>query len=133
MLIWRPLVLCYWSWSPASWAHRLYSLFFFSSVFFFCYTCYCIQDTLTLVILDLFVVDDACFYYYLFVTSSAARGSTLLISHYAHSILFVKAPDYNCFIFLQRLINNNKEKYYSILLHSFYTSLLFIYCNINLK
>jgi hypothetical protein len=87
--------------------------------------------TLVVALLSL-VVDDACFYCYSFVTSSAARGSNLLISHYAPSILFAKVPDYNCFTFLQRLNITTKEKPYSIPLHSFYTSLLFIHCNINL-
>jgi hypothetical protein len=82
---------------------------------------------LTLVILDLFIVDDACFYCYLFVTSSAARGSTLLISHYALSILFVKAPDYNCFIFLQRLIITTKKNITaSYYIHSIHHFSLFI-------
>jgi hypothetical protein len=78
---------------------------------------------MTLVILDLFVVDDACFYCYPFVTSSAARGSISLILHYAPSILFAKVPDYNCFTFLQRLIITTKENltasYYIYSIHNF--------------
>jgi hypothetical protein len=77
-----------------------------------------------LVILDLFVVDDACFYCYPFVTSSAARGNISLILRYALSITFAKVPDYNCFIFLQCLSIITKENvtasYYIYSIHHFF-------------
>jgi hypothetical protein len=84
------------------------------------------------VILDLFIVDDACLYCYLFVTSSAARGSTLLISYYAPSILFVKAPDYNCFI-LSQCLSITKRKILQHPITFILYMLLFIYGNTKSK
>jgi hypothetical protein len=74
---------------------------------------------------DLFVVDDACFYCYPFITSSAVRENISLILRYALSISFVKVPDYNCFIFLQRLniINKGKILQSSYYIYSIHTSL----------